>query len=171
MKKIFGIFAVIFGVILADQVTKGYLIYMLTGGMPLFGNAWDILPYPYMVARVTDFFNIVFTWNPGTSFSLFRALGNSAPIIIIVLTALVIGALGYYLFRHAGAREKLPVALIVGWALGNLIDRVRFGAVVDFLDLHIGGLHWPAFNVADICIVAGVGLYIIMWFAARKGKK
>ena len=62
---------------------------------------------------------------------------------------------------RAGKNERLPLAFIIGGALGNLIDRVRFGAVIDFIDWHIGDWHWPAFNVADIFIVIGVALYII----------
>ena len=60
------------------------------------------------------------------------------------------------------------MALIAGGAIGNLIDRIRFCAVVDFLDFHVGGYHWPAFNVADICIVIGVGLYILNLYLARR---
>ena len=58
--------------------------------------------------------------------------------------------------------------MIAGGALGNLIDRIRFGAVVDFLDFHIGGWHWPAFNVADIFITVGIGLYLLSWYMARR---
>ena len=60
------------------------------------------------------------------------------------------------------------IILIISGAIGNLIDRIRFGAVVDFLDFHIGGYHWPSFNVADICIVVGVGLYLLNWYIARR---
>jgi signal peptidase II len=61
--------------------------------------------------------------------------------------------------------------MITGGALGNLIDRLRFGAVIDFLDFHIGGLHWPAFNFADICISVGVCLFIFGLIINKKGKK
>lgn len=170
MKNIAKIISIITGAVLLDQVSKGALVYLLTGGVPVFGRAWDIIPFPYMMSQVTNFFNIVFTWNPGTSFSLFRAVGESAPLVIIILTGIVIGFLGHYLFNRASAAEKWPLALIVGGALGNLIDRVRFGAVIDFLDFHVGGWHWPAFNVADICIAVGVGLYILNWLINRKRK-
>lgn len=170
MKNIIKIIAVIFGAVVLDQVTKGILIYMITGTVPLYGAAWDLVPVPYLMTQTTDFFNIVFTWNPGASFSLFRALGESAPLVIILTTGLIIGFIGHYLFMRAENHEKLPLALIVGGALGNLIDRVRFGAVVDFLDFHIGGLHWPAFNIADVCIALGVGLYILAWLLKRKKK-
>ena len=72
------------------------------------------------------------------------------------------------MFRRASTYEKLPLAFIIGGALGNLVDRIRFGAVIDFLDFHIGEWHWPAFNVADIFIVIGVGLYIISMIFRKK---
>lgn len=170
MKKMYKYLAVILGLVILDQVTKGSLLYLLTDRIPLFGNAWELVPYPYMIAQVTDFFNLVFTWNPGTSFSLFRTLGEAAPYIIVILTGIVIGFLGHYLYKRSDNHEKWPVALIIGGALGNLIDRIRFGAVIDFLDFHVGGWHWPAFNVADVCIVLGVGLYILNWFLKERKK-
>ena len=75
MKKILKIISVILSAVLIDQLVKGILLYMITGTVPLYGSAWKLVPYPYIMSYVTDFFNIVFTWNPGTSFSLFRALG------------------------------------------------------------------------------------------------
>ncbi len=168
MKNIFKILAVVFGVVALDQITKGILLYLITGGIPMFGPAWQIVPMPYIMAHVTDFFNIVFTWNPGASFSLFRALGEGAPLLIIIATGAIIGFIGYYTFRRSAGYERWSLALILGGAIGNLIDRIRFGAVVDFLDFHIGAIHWPAFNVADIFICVGVGLYILNWYMARR---
>lgn len=169
MKNISKMLAVALGAIILDQVTKGYLLYLITGGVPLHGPAWEIVPVPYLMARVTSFFNIVFTWNPGASFSLGRTLGEMAPLLIIIATGAIIGFIGYYAVRRAAANERLPLALIMGGAIGNLIDRIRFGAVVDFLDFHVASIHWPAFNVADICICMGVALYILNWFIARCG--
>lgn len=154
--------------ILADIVTKGVLLYMITGGVPVYGAAWSVVPVPYMMARVCNVFNIVFTWNPGASFSMFRAIGEAAPIIMILITGAVIACILWYMFRRADNYERMPLALITGGAIGNLIDRVRFGAVVDFLDFHIGGWHYPAFNIADTCIVIGVGLYLLNWIIARR---
>ena len=119
MKKIFKYLLIILAIILLDQLTKGVLINLITGRVPAFAPAWQLIPVPYLMAHVTDFFNVVFTWNPGTSFSLFRALGEAAPLIIIVLTAFVIGAISYYLFFRAQPSERLPLAFIVGGAFGN----------------------------------------------------
>ena len=152
---------IILSVVILDQLTKGGLLYLLTGGAPLSGDAWSLVPYPYIIKQLTSFFNIVFTWNPGASFSLFRSLGEAAPLIIVILTGVIIGALGYWIFSKDHARhEKWAYSLIIGGALGNLIDRIRFGAVIDFLDFYAYGWHWPAFNVADICICVGVALII-----------
>ncbi len=167
MKKAIKYIAVIFGVILLDQITKSILLIAITGGLPLFENAWLVVPYPYLMGRIANWFNVVFTWNPGTSFSLLRNVGNAAPWIISIITGLIIVVILRYLFKRASKYEMLPLALIAGGALGNLIDRVRFGAVIDFIDWHIGGLHWPAFNIADACIVIGVGLYILNWLIVR----
>ncbi|MDR2770043.1 MAG: signal peptidase II [Rickettsiales bacterium] len=153
-------------VILADQLSKGLLLRMITGAWHWGGRALAIAPFPYMIARLTSWFNIVFTWNPGTAFSLLREAPGMA---VIFITAAIIGFLTYHLFaRIKDGREKLAMSLIVGGALGNLIDRARFGAVIDFVDWHAGTWHWPAFNVADACICAGAGLYLLIFIKQRK---
>ncbi len=167
-KKLILLISIVLGVIALDQITKGILIYLITDSVPVFAPAWELIPYPYLMTQVCDIFNIVFTWNPGTSFSIFRALGESAPIILILLTGFIIGFIGYYLFMRAPRHERAPLALILGGAIGNLIDRIRFGAVVDFLDFHISAYHWPAFNVADICICVGVAWFLLRWYMQRR---
>lgn len=168
MKKFLVLAAIIVAVVILDQVSKDVFLYLITGAVPVSGPAMSIVPLSYMMAHVTDFFNIVFTWNTGTAFSLFRGLGASMPMVVVVATGAIVGALAYYLFFRAARFERVPLALIVGGAMGNLIDRIRFGAVIDFLDFHVGGMHWPAFNFADICICVGVGLYILNWLIARR---
>lgn len=168
MKKTGLILLTIFSAIILDQLSKGILLYLITGSVPLSGFAWDVVPVSYLMAHVCNMFNIVFTWNFGTSFSLFDTLGEAAPMVMVVGTGFVIGCILYYLFARAASYERFSLALIAGGALGNLIDRIRFGAVIDFLDFHIGGYHWPAFNIADMCIVIGVGLYLLKWYIARR---
>lgn len=167
-RTIWKYIGIILAAVLADQFTKGILLYLITGTVPLYGPAWDVVGVPYLMTQVCNFFNIVFTWNPGASFSMLRAVGEAAPMIIIIGTGFIIGFIGYYLFARAPKYEKAPLALIVGGALGNLIDRIRFGAVIDFLDFHIGGWHYPAFNVADMCIVLGVCWLILNFILARR---
>lgn len=168
MNRILKTVGGICGIVLLDQITKGILLFLITGSAFVFGPAWSVVPVPYLMTRVTNFFNIVFTWNPGTAFSLFRALGDTAPIVMIILTGLIIAWLIYYLVSRARDYERVPLIFIIGGAFGNLVDRVRFGAVIDFLDLHIGGAHWPAFNVADVFITVGVMLYVLNWYLARR---
>ncbi|MCR4917611.1 MAG: signal peptidase II [Alphaproteobacteria bacterium] len=168
MKKILKILAGVFGIVLIDQITKGVLLLLLAGSMFIYGAKWLVVPFPYLISQVNDFFNIVFTWNPGTAFSLFRNIGENLQWVVIGFTGVVIGLILYYLLKRAAAYERVPLILIAGGALGNMVDRLRFGAVIDFLDFHIGGLHWPAFNFADICISAGVLLYVLNWFLARR---
>ncbi|MDR1027178.1 MAG: signal peptidase II [Rickettsiales bacterium] len=159
MKKIISI---VLGAVVVDQITKGILLSMVAGGWKWAGDAFALVPHPYFIARVFSWFNIVFTWNPGSSFSMFR---EAPAVIMIGLTGAVIGYLAWLLFTKT---RDIPMALIVGGALGNLIDRVRFGAVVDFIDWHAGTWHWPAFNIADVCICVGVGLYLLQWIKRKK---
>ncbi len=116
---------------------------------------------------LSNLFNIHFVWNSGVSFSAFNFI---MPIVLSVLTALIIVWLIYYLFKKSLSYERLPIAMIIGGALGNLCDRIRFGAVVDFIQWHIGGLWtFPAiFNVGDMFITFGVCLYLINMFINRK---
>jgi len=167
-------------VILIDQLTKGFIMTMSPVGFHWYGAACDIYGAfcrggqivhgaDLLSLPMASWFKFVFVWNPGTSFSLFRDLGHSAPMVIIVLTGIIIGFLGHQLFlRTKDKYERIALSLIIGGALGNLIDRVRFGAVIDFLDFYWKTWHWPAFNVADIAICIGVALYLLGWFINRK---
>jgi len=161
-KIIAGLFAIVF----IDQLTKGILLSLVANGWHLSGDAFALVPNSYMMWRITSWFNVVFTWNPGTAFSLFP---SASSLVLIFLTGAIIGYLSYLLFaRIKGGIERAAMTLIVGGAVGNLIDRIRFGAVVDFLDWHIGTLHWPAFNLADASICLGVGLYVLYFILQRK---
>ncbi|MBO7509422.1 MAG: signal peptidase II [Alphaproteobacteria bacterium] len=168
MKRMLKTCAGILGIVALDQITKGILLFLITGSAFVWGPAWTVVQVPYLMTRVTNFFNIVFTWNPGTAFSMFRNLGDNAPLVMVIATGVIIALLLYYLWRRARNYERVPLIMIIGGAIGNLVDRIRFGAVIDFLDFHIGGAHWPAFNVADCFITVGVLLYILNWWMARR---
>ena len=132
----------------------------------MYGNYIDVVPYPWLITRVTSWFNLVFTWNPGTAFSLFREMGSPS---LIILTSIIIVVLGHSLiYRATNKTEKLVLTLIITGAIGNLIDRIRFGAVIDFIDWHAFGYHWPAFNIADIAISLGVVTYLLYFLRERK---
>lgn len=114
---------------------------------------------------VTEFFNLVLVFNKGAAFSfLADAPGWQTPLLVAfaLAAALVVGVL---LVRSPGRRLFCTgLMLILGGAVGNVIDRLRFGHVVDFLDLHAGAWHWPAFNVADSAITVGAALLIVDGF-------
>jgi len=124
---------------------------------------------PGRVVEVTPFFNFVLVYNPGAAFSfLAQAPGWQRGLFIAI--ALVASAWIVFLLRRHW-RETLfsfALALILGGAVGNLIDRVVYGAVVDFLDFHAAGWHWPAFNVADSAITVGAVLLVWDGFFGRR---
>ncbi len=117
--------------------------------------------------EITSFFNLVLVFNTGAAFSFLADAGGWQKWFFVIFALAVSAWLVQMLRQHvqgAHARERLlPLALtlVLAGALGNVIDRLRFGAVVDFLDFHVSGWHWPAFNVADSAIVIGVAL--LLW--------
>lgn len=134
-------------IVIADQATKWLIV----------ARVMD----PPRVIVVLPFFNLVMVWNRGVSFGAFN---DGSEIMSWVLTgfALAIAAgLVFWLWRAKGRLTGIAVGLIIGGAIGNVIDRVRIGAVADFLDFHIGNYHWPAFNLADSAITVGVGLILL----------
>ena len=137
-------------VIVLDQLTK----WLVTGAMR-YGE----------VRQLTGFFNLVLVHNKGAAFSfLSEAGGWQTPLLVgfALAAAVVIGVL---IARDPGKRlMNAGLALILGGALGNVIDRLRFGHVVDFLDVHALGWHWPAFNVADSAITVGAVILILEGF-------
>ena len=144
-------------VILLDQVTKAWIMttMRLHEGFPV----------------VDGFFNIVYLRNPGAAFGF---LAGASPafrsVFFIAVTAAAILIILQYL-RKARVEELslvVALALIIAGAVGNLIDRVRFGEVVDFLDVCLGVHHWPAFNVADSAITTGALLLAIILLRRRK---
>jgi signal peptidase II len=114
------------------------------------------------VHPVTGFFNLVLTYNKGAAFSF---LASASGWQKHFLTVIGIGAslfILYLLTRHGSQKLfSLALAMILGGAIGNVIDRLAYGHVVDFLDFHVGGWHWPAFNMADSAIVGGAILLVV----------
>jgi len=110
---------------------------------------------------VTSFFNLVLVWNRGVSFGMLDSAGAGVPWLLSGLALAVVVGLLYWLARAEHRLTAIGLGLVIGGALGNVIDRIRFGAVVDFLDFHAFGWHWPAFNVADASIVVGAGLLLV----------
>lgn len=134
-------------VLVLDQLSKWW---MLT----------DVLSPPTLV-KITPFFNLVLTWNRGISFGLFKADSPWGTWALVAVAALIVVFLGRWMYQGESRASVLAIGLIIGGAVGNVIDRVRFGAVVDFLDFHLAGTHFPAFNVADAAITIGAAALVL----------
>ncbi|SBW12511.1 Lipoprotein signal peptidase [uncultured Alphaproteobacteria bacterium] len=126
-------------ILVLDQITKAAILDLMQ---------------PPRVIEVLPVFNLVLAMNRGVSFSLFAGHAD-APLLLSGLAAVLIAALLWWLRTAEHPLTRTAIGLVVGGAVGNLIDRVRYGAVVDFLDAHWGDWHWPAFNVADSAITVG----------------
>ncbi len=135
------------GVLLLDQWTKSLVVQKL----PLYQR----------VEVIQGFFNLTHVRNTGGAFGIFGGeKGGLGSILFVVVSLVAIGAI-IFLFLRVKENEKtlgLSFSLILSGAAGNLIDRLRYGEVVDFLDFHLSTYHWPAFNVADSAICIGIGL-------------
>ena len=132
---------------------------------------WWILNHvmePPRVIPVTGFFNLVLGFNTGVSFGLF---GEAPAWLLMAFILPMVAGLLVWMTRTDSRLTAIALGLVVGGALGNLLDRLRHGAVTDFLDFYVGAYHWPAFNFADVAIVSGVGLLLIESVLAREETK
>lgn len=157
-------------IIITDQLSKWlvveHIISPAVNGENGVGFIQWYLQQPHIIEsvalRVTSFFNIVIAWNTGVSFSLFNDMGLMGVYFLIAIALSITIIFCYWLMHSTHWIYGLGYALVIGGALGNVVDRARFGSVIDFLDIHAYGYHWPAFNVADISIVSGIGILIIV---------
>jgi signal peptidase II len=136
-------------IIIADQFTK----YLVLKHIPLFKS----------IPIIQGFFSLTHVRNPGGAFGFLAS--NGAPWRHWLFIGAVIFALGMILYFYYKTPKTHPylgmgLALIFGGAIGNLIDRLRFGEVVDFLDVYVAHLHWPTFNVADSAVTIGVSIFV-----------
>ena len=135
-------------VVLADQITKALIL--------------KYLPYHQSITVIAGFFDITHIHNPGGAFGLMANMSETVRTIVFLLASSVaVGLIFYFYIKIPPLYSFLAVgfALILGGAIGNLIDRVRMGVVVDFLDVYIGKYHWPAFNIADSAITVGIFIF------------
>ncbi len=125
-------------VLILDQATKLIIVRYI---------------HPYETVQILPFFRIVSVRNPGAAFGMFQGLG---PLFFIIISFIAIGIISFMIIK--GKDDGLSLSFILGGALGNLVDRIRLGHVIDFLDLYVGKHHWPAFNVADSALTLGIVL-------------
>ena len=140
-------------VLAADLVTKQIML------------GWIFEP-PRRVA-VLPFLDFVPVWNPGISFGM---LANGGIAVTVMLTLLAFAVAGWMLWKAPGFQpmERFGAGFIAGGAIGNAVDRIRFGKVVDFIDVYVQTWHWPAFNIADAGITVGALLWISSLFFERE---
>jgi len=136
-------------VIFLDQLSKALII--------------RYLPDNQSITVLKGFFNIIHIRNPGGAFGLMANLSSTLrSLIFLFISSLAVGLIFYFYKKTPPNYRWLSAAfaLIFGGAIGNLIDRIRFGTVVDFLDFYVMNLHWPAFNIADSAITAGIIIFV-----------
>lgn len=155
--------------IMADRLRPGgfLLLALLVLVLDQASKAWVMAVFqPYEVLPVLPVFNLTLVFNEGAAFSFLSNAGGWQRWFFVGLTSLIsLGLLVWLLRLKASERlTGLALALILGGALGNLVDRLRLGKVTDFLDFHWQGWHWPAFNLADSAITLGVMLMLLVSF-------
>lgn len=134
-------------ILIADQVSKFYILN-------------EVLADKMMIVY-TPYFNLVKAWNTGVSFSMFNDWGIPGVVLLSSVAFCIVLFLILWLRKEHSKVLQIALGFIIGGAIGNVIDRVRLGAVFDFLDFHLADSHWPAFNVADSFICIGAVIIII----------
>lgn len=146
-KRIISSLIIVFLIVAVDQLTK----YLVRTHIQLFE-----------VIEVLPFLNLVSIRNEGAAFGMFRSLGNTFFIVISVAALIFI-----FWVIVSGKDDYRLYSLLAGGAAGNMIDRIMFGKVVDFIDLAVSGYHWPAFNVADSALTLGIGFLFVKMFLRK----
>jgi signal peptidase II len=145
-------------IVALDQITKAVVLDRLLLGVPL--------------PIVEGLLSLTLVMNPGLAFGLLGGIPQGWRWVVAALSLVALAVLARVALRvlpAGGLAGRLAIGLIFGGAVGNLVDRARFGAVVDFVDLHWRGWHWPAFNVADSAITVGVALLALRLLNDRSG--
>ncbi|HEY4124138.1 MAG TPA: signal peptidase II [Rhizomicrobium sp.] len=140
-----GFIAAMFALIL-DQGSKLLMLHAFGFNDMRSGDAVSVFP----------FFNLVMVWNPGVSYGLFPARGLMGTLLLALFSAGAVAALGWWMWHSHRKSLTIGLGLVIGGALGNLMDRVIYGAVADFFHFYAFGYDWYVFNVADVAITFGV---------------
>jgi len=174
--------AIICSVILLDQYTKWLVIDLLRSPAVVHPGFLQWLtslskislltgPEDFNHKTLSPFLNFVMVWNKGISFGMMDNKYPHMAGIFIVLSLTIALILTVWLALSTQKIVTVALALIIGGALGNVADRVRFDAVEDFIDFHLAQYHWPAFNVADSCIVIGAGILMLVSLLGKEDAK
>jgi signal peptidase II len=158
--RLFGIVAAI--ALAADQLSKLWARAALPVDQR--GNGIPI-------TVIEGYWDWVLEYNTGSAFSLISG-GSAARIILAIIAAVALGVIGY-LVRSARDDQRglvLALGLMAGGAVGNLIDRIALGRVTDFVLWHVGDVYWPVFNVADVCLVVAVPLFLFFGYRAGEAR-
>lgn len=162
-------FCLIAVVIFFDQITKWMVTELImrpaqNEGVSIPFMQW-LMDTPgklsYHSFEILPFYNIVLVWNYGVSFGMFNNQSDENALILVGVAVVISFFLLVWMLGATNKYIGIALSLAIGGAFGNIIDRMRFGAVIDYIDLHVAGYHWPAFNVADSCVVAGIGFVIV----------
>lgn len=172
-------FSLALDIVILDQLSKWLILEFVmrkqvqpnVPGMGLLD--WIANPparLPFGSVEVLPFFNLSMVWNEGISFGLFHGSGIW---ILVGLALLITVVFSVWMTRATGWLQTISLAMVIGGAVGNVIDRLRFGAVADFFDFHVAGWHYPAFNVADCGITVGIALLVIdgVFLEPKRSKK
>ncbi|HFA59963.1 MAG TPA: signal peptidase II [Rhodospirillales bacterium] len=137
------------------------------------GVKWLVLEtfYPGEVRPVLPFFNLVLVFNRGVSFGLFSGSRFETAWLLSGLAIAIVLGLLYWLRSEKRPLARFAIWLVIGGALGNVVDRLRYGMVVDFLDFYIKSYHWPAFNLADVAVVCGASALIWESFVESRAQR
>jgi lipoprotein signal peptidase len=154
MSRLAGLAAVLL-VLAADQASKAWVLYGLK--LPQLGSV-----------RLLPVLNLTWVENRGITFGLLNGGDRLAPVLLTLVALAVVAALAVWLWRSQRALVAAALGAVAGGALGNVIDRLRFGYVVDFIHAHAWGWSWYVFNVADAAIVCGVGALVLDGMLTRK---
>ena len=141
----------------------GYVIAIILTFADQFSKWWILekIMQPPRVITLNEYFNLVLTWNNGISFGLFNNDNKVNALVISLIATVIVIFLVRLLFKSDTKKLSIGLGMIIGGAVGNVIDRNIHGAVMDFLDVHINAYHWPAFNVADSGITVGALILVI----------
>jgi signal peptidase II len=176
-------FLLIFAVIFADQASKWFVLESMLRTKVTHPDFWTwfMKPEPlqyfidqqeeYNTVTLAPWLDFKMVWNRGISFGMFDSDNPKMPVLFMCVSLFVSVGLFVWMAIARGRLLLVALPLVIGGAIGNVCDRIRFGAVADFVDFHVGDWHWPAFNLADASICIGAGLLVIHALLDKSAQK